>query len=62
MDVVEDWKSKLPDLMKGYEPENQFNGDKTGLFYREIPRKSLVSKGDKCKVGKLSKLRLVFPT
>jgi hypothetical protein len=41
-----------------YPPENQFNVDERGLFYRQMPRKSLVQKGEKCKGGKLSKERL----
>jgi hypothetical protein len=43
-----------------YSPEDQFNADETGLFYRQMPRKSLIKKGEKCKGGKLSKERLSF--
>jgi hypothetical protein len=45
-------------LLSEYQPENQFNADETGLFYRQMPRKRLVQKGEKCKDGKLSKERL----
>ena len=30
--TVAEWKQKLPSLMSGYEPENVFNMDETGLF------------------------------
>jgi hypothetical protein len=55
MAAVEAWKSKL------HPPSNQFNADEAGLFYLQIPRKSLIQKGEKCKGGKLSKERLNVP-
>lgn len=33
MQTVEGWKSKLKDLVAGYEPRNVYNGDETGLFF-----------------------------
>jgi hypothetical protein len=54
----EDWKSKLHQVINEYPRLNQFNADKTGLFYRQMPRKSLIQKGEKCKGGKLFKERL----
>jgi hypothetical protein len=44
-------------ILKSWE-ETCFNADETGLFYRQMPRKSLIQKGEKCKGGKLSKERL----
>jgi hypothetical protein len=35
----------LKKVVSKYPPENQFNADETGLFYRQMPRKSLVQKG-----------------
>jgi hypothetical protein len=58
LEAAEDWKSKLNKVASEYPPENQFNADETGLFYRQMPRKSLVQKGEKCKGGTLSKERL----
>jgi hypothetical protein len=58
MEAAKEWKSKLQNLLNEYPPENQFNADETGLFYRQMPRKSLVQKGGRCKGGKLSKERL----
>lgn len=34
-DTVNDWKEKLKLICKGYEPENIFNMDETGLFFAE---------------------------
>jgi hypothetical protein len=45
----------LTTLLSEYQPENQFNADETGLFYRQMPGKRVVQKGEKCKDGKLSK-------
>jgi hypothetical protein len=58
MAAVEDWKSKLRQVINEYPPSNQFNADEAGLFYRQMPRKSLIQKGEKCKGRKLSKERL----
>jgi hypothetical protein len=57
-EAAENWKSKLNLVVSEYPPENQFNADETGLFYRQMPRKSLFHEGGKCKGGKLSKERL----
>lgn len=56
--AAEDWKRKVPDLVKAYALENVFNADETAFFYKQIPRKSYVQKGDPCKGGKLAKERL----
>ena len=56
--TVEEWAERLQDLCQGYEPKNIFNADETGLFYRTLPKRSLVQKGDKCKGGKLAKERI----
>jgi hypothetical protein len=48
--AAEHLKSKLNQVVSEYPPENQFNADKTGLFYTQMPRKSLVQKGENVKV------------
>jgi hypothetical protein len=58
LEAAEDWKSKVNQVVSEYPPENLFNAHETGLFYRQMLRKSLVQKGEKCKDGKLSKERL----
>jgi hypothetical protein len=58
MAAVEDSKLKLHQVINEYPPLNQFNADETQLFYRQMPRKSLIQKGGKCEGGELSKERL----
>jgi len=57
-DVVSDWKCKLPDIVKGYEPGDIYNMDKTGLFYRTLLDRTLSIKGDECKGVMKSKNRI----
>ena len=44
-ETVEDWKKRLPSIIEGYAPKDRFNADETGVFYREMPKKSHVQKG-----------------
>lgn len=55
---VEDWKKRLPEIIKGYHPRDIFNMDETGLFYRALPDKSLSVKGSACSKGQHSKERI----
>lgn len=48
----------LPDLLKKYKPEDVYNADETGLFYKLQPDRTLTFKGEKCSGGKKSKDRL----
>jgi hypothetical protein len=45
-------------LISPFEPKNIYNVDRTGLFFRPLPIKSLLVKGEKCTGGKMSKERL----
>ena len=56
--IVSEWQEKLKTLLQGYEPNNVYNGDETGLFFRALPTKSLALRGEKCIGGKMSKERL----
>ncbi|XP_064479102.1 tigger transposable element-derived protein 6-like [Ornithodoros turicata] len=56
--AAEEWLKRVPDVTRGYEAKDIFNADETALFYRQIPKRSLVTKVDKCKGGKLAKERL----
>jgi hypothetical protein len=58
VEAVEHWKSKLHQIINEYPPSNQFNTDETGLFYRQMPRKSFIQKEEKCKGGKIPQERL----
>jgi len=55
---VDEWKVKLKIIIEEYKPKNIYNGDKTNLFYRALPNKTLSVKSEECKGGKLSKERL----
>ncbi|CAG2249892.1 unnamed protein product [Mytilus edulis] len=56
--VVDDFKSKLENIVGDYTPENVFNADETGLFFKALPDKTLGQKGEACKGGKLAKERI----
>lgn len=56
---VNDWQSEvLPRLINNYAPRDVFNVDECGLFFKLMPDKSYVFKGEKCHGGKLSKERV----
>ena len=59
-DIISDWSARLPSMCDGYSFNNIFNADETGMFFRSIPNRSMVEKGDACKGGKKSKDRLTF--
>ncbi|XP_057327565.1 tigger transposable element-derived protein 6-like [Microplitis mediator] len=59
LEEAEDWKNtKLQELIAGYDQKTIFNADELALFYRQIPKKSFVKKGDRCKGGKMAEERL----
>ena len=37
--TVESWKEHLPEIVQGYEKDDIWNMDETGLFWRAIPDK-----------------------
>lgn len=55
---VENWLSKLPDILSGFKACDIYNMDETGLFYRALPDKSLSIRGEECKGEKRSKEKL----
>ena len=56
---AENWLSiTLPELLGRFLPEDVYNLDETGLFYKLKPDKTLDFKGHKCSGGKKSKERL----
>jgi hypothetical protein len=60
MAAVEDWKWKLHQVINKYPQSNQFNTEKTGLFYRKMPRKSFIQTANLIKVGKDPRKDYVF--
>ena len=58
-EVCEDWKkSTLYPLLQRYHPNDVFNADETGLFWRLLPDKTHTARGEKCTGGKKSKERI----
>lgn len=57
-ETVESWKSRLPDLIDDYNADDIYNADETGLFYKALPNKSMVSKGESGHGVKLAKDRI----
>ena len=45
--VVDDWEKRLETILEGYELEDIYNADETGVFFRALPTKSLVVRVEK---------------
>ncbi|CAM2724777.1 unnamed protein product [Rotaria socialis] len=56
--TVEEWTQRLSTILDGFDENDVFNADETGLFYRATPDRSLVLSKEECKGGKKSKERL----
>lgn len=57
---VNQFLEKLPSMLLGYKPDDIYNADESGLFFRALPDKTLAFKSQKCTGGKLSKERLTL--
>ncbi|UYV84826.1 TIGD6 [Cordylochernes scorpioides] len=56
---VATWKGGIiPSLLAKYSPQDIFNADETGLFYKLLPNQTMTIRGEKCKGGKKSKERI----
>lgn len=55
--TVDDWKARLHSIIEHYDPENVFNVDETGLFFKLLPDRSLSLDRNDCRGGKKSKDR-----
>ncbi|UYV73089.1 TIGD4 [Cordylochernes scorpioides] len=56
---VATWKGGIiPSLLAKYSPQNIFNADETGLFYKRLPNQTITIRGEKCEGGKKSKERI----
>lgn len=59
LSVVANYRSeKLQSLLQEYSPDDTFNCDETGLFFKLMPEKTLAFAGDPCHGGKHSKERV----
>ncbi|XP_017078567.1 tigger transposable element-derived protein 6-like [Drosophila eugracilis] len=50
----------LPGLIKGYNPENIFNADETGLFYKAMPTATFYTCGNQRSGNKSQKIRITI--
>ncbi|CAF1614150.1 unnamed protein product [Rotaria magnacalcarata] len=55
--TVDEWKKRLPSIIEQYDPNDVYNADETGLFFKALPDRSLVMAKEACKGGKRSKER-----
>ena len=53
-----EWQSRLKCILDQYRPDDIYNADETGIFYRLLPDKTLEFKAVDCHGGKKSKDRL----
>lgn len=56
--VVAYRKDRLDELLRAYKPDDVFNCDETGLFYKLLPDRTLTFAGEQCSGGKHSKDRV----
>jgi hypothetical protein len=53
-ELCDDWTdTKLPEILKDYEPQNVFNANEFGLFWKLLLQKHLIE-GKSFKSGKMS--------
>ena len=59
MPAAEKWlEEKWPEIREEYDPEDIWNGDETGLFYRALPNKTLAPGDKPASGGKVQKERV----
>jgi hypothetical protein len=56
--VAEDFNANVPGLIEQSDDNDIFNLEKTGLFWKAIPTRCLVTKGEGAKGGNLAKERI----
>uniref|UniRef100_A0A1E1XKZ6 Putative tick transposon n=1 Tax=Amblyomma sculptum TaxID=1581419 RepID=A0A1E1XKZ6_AMBSC len=60
-DAAASWVAdKLPGILSRFEAAEVYNADETALFYQMLPGRTLALKGDDCRGGKQSKLRITI--
>lgn len=50
-ETVESWKERIPGIIQGYEKEDVWNMDETGIFWRALPERGFGQKSRSCKGG-----------
>ena len=57
-ETIDSWKERLPEIVEGYDVEDIWNMDETGIFWKALPDSGFGRKGSQCKGGKKSKQRV----
>lgn len=52
------WNEKLPNILQACSPDNIYNADETGIFYKMLPDKTMEFKDVNCHGGKKNKERI----
>uniref|UniRef100_A0A914WT09 HTH CENPB-type domain-containing protein n=1 Tax=Plectus sambesii TaxID=2011161 RepID=A0A914WT09_9BILA len=56
-----DWMEKVyPDMVKGYDSQDIFNADETGLYFKALPSGTMAVNGEKPSGGKVQKDRITI--
>ena len=50
-ETLESWNERVREITRGWSPENVWNMDETGSFWRGLPDTSLNEKGRQCRGG-----------
>ena len=56
-ETIESWNERVREITRGWKPEDVWNMDEAGSFWRELPETSLNEKGRCCNGGKQAKQR-----
>ena len=56
-DTVDSWKERVPEIVEGYQVEDVWNLDESGVFWKALPDKGFGERVKQCKGGKKSKQR-----
>ena len=59
-ETVTAWHERLATLVRGYSPEDIWNEDETGCFFRALPDKTLADTKTLAKVEKKAKIRITL--
>jgi hypothetical protein len=57
--TTEEWKYRLLKIINGYNDDDVYNADETGLFFKATTDRSLLLNKEQCKGGKRSKERYI---
>ena len=60
-DITDDWLcNKLPSLLQEFNAMDIFTADETGMFFKLLPDRTYIFKGDNCQGGKRSKEQITL--